>query len=148
MTGATADENKAIATRLREEVWNRGHLAVADELIAPDCVDHAAPPGHPAGGPAGIKQASAMYRRAFPDLAMTVDDLLAEGDRVATRWTMRGTHRGPFMGQPPTGKAVEVTGIEIVRIAGRQIVEHWVSADQLGLLQQLGLLPPPGQPGR
>ena len=86
-----------------------------------------------------------MYLTAFPDLHFTVEDLIAEGDKVVARLTVRGTQQGAFMGIPPTGKHVTVTGIDINRLAGGKSVEHWLNMDTLGLLQQLGVIPAPGQ---
>ena len=139
----SAEENKTIMRRIFE-VFNTGNLAVADEVIAADVVDHQAPPGV-APGRAGFKQLITMFRTAFPDIQMTIEEIIAEGDRVVARSTMRGTHRGEFMGIPPTGKQFTVTSIDIVHIAGGQGVEHWGNSDDLGMLQQLGVIPTPGQ---
>jgi len=138
-----SEQNKAIARRVFEEVWDRGNLAIADELVAADLVDHSAPPGMPAGRE-GFKQLVMMYRTAFPDVVMMVEDQVAEGDRVVTRWSGHGTHRGELMGIPPTGRQARVTGIGIDRIAGGKIVESWSNFDQFGMLQQLGVVPGPG----
>jgi predicted ester cyclase len=88
-----------------------------------------------------------MYLTAFPDLHLTIEDLIAEGDKVVDRQTARGTHQGTFMGIPPTGKQITVTAMNISRIVGGKIVEHWVELDTLGMLQQLGVVPMPGQAG-
>jgi steroid delta-isomerase-like uncharacterized protein len=138
-----SEANKAIVRRFSEEVMNRGNLRVIDELFAPNVVDHSIPPGFPAGI-AGVKQMAAMYRSAFPDVRSTIEDLVAEGDKVVVRWSATGTHRGELMGIPATGKRVTVTGIVIDRIAGGKIVEHWESFDQLSMMQQLGVVPAPG----
>jgi predicted ester cyclase len=106
-----------------EEVQSQGCLEVLDELVAPTVVNHTAPPGVPPDRE-GIRQLSALFRAAFPDGRMTVEDMIAEGDRVATRKTFRGTHQGAFMGLPPTGKPVEIGLIDIVRVAADRIVEH------------------------
>jgi steroid delta-isomerase-like uncharacterized protein len=98
-------------------------------------------PGLPPG-PAGLKPIIAGFRAAFPDLQVTVEDQIAEGDKVVTRYTMRGTHQGAFMGLPPTGKHVTVSGIQIERVVQGQIVEHWRKSDDLGMMQQLGAVPP------
>jgi steroid delta-isomerase-like uncharacterized protein len=141
-----AEENKAIARRLMTEVMNEGKLEVADELLAADWVDHdpANPPGS-ASGPDAFKQLATMYRAAFPDMKMTIEDMIAEGDRVVTRWTARGTHQGELMGAPPSGKQVTVTGIGIDRIAGGKIAESWGNWDTLGLLTQVGAIPEPAR---
>ena len=138
----SAEENKAIARRIMNEAMNDGRLEVADELIASDWVDHdpANPPDF-AGGPDAFKQLVSLYRGAFPDLRMTIEDMVAEGDRVVTRWTARGTHEGELMGVPPSGKQVTVTGIGIDRIAGGKVAESWGSWDTLGLLTQVGAIP-------
>jgi predicted ester cyclase len=119
-------------------------LSRADEFIAPNRVDHAAPPGMPVGL-AGAKQLLGMYLTAFPDFHLMVEDMIAEGDRVVARFTMRGTQQGVFMDIRPTGKQVMVTAIDINRIAGGKSIEHWLEMDTLGLLQQLGVVPTPGQ---
>ncbi len=139
-----AEGNKAIIRRFVEEVQNGGDLAAVDELTAPGYVNHSAPPGVP-GDREGLKQLTAMFRRAFPDGRMTIEEMVAEGDRVATRKTFRGTHRGELMGIPPTGRAVAIGLIDIVRLVDGKVVESWSAADDLGLLQQLGALPSPGQ---
>jgi predicted ester cyclase len=142
----SADANKALFRRFMEEVANQGHLAAVDELMAPDFTEHEAmPPGTPPGRE-GVKQAFAMVRAALPDLRVAIDDEIAEGDRVVFRETWRGTHRGELLGTAPTGKAVEFGVIDIVRVAGGKIVDHWAQTDWLSLLQQIGALPPPGQP--
>lgn len=141
----SAEENKVILHRLIEE-FNKGNLAAADESLAASFVDHSDPPGMPPGLE-GHKQVLSMLLSAFPDLHVQVEDLLAEGDKVASRFTMRATHKGNFMGIPPTGKQVTITGIEIVRAEGGKFVERWANIDALGMLQQLGAIPAPGQSG-
>ena len=132
------ENNKAIVRRAYEEVWNQGKLDVIDEIFAADLVGHIA--GSPdIHGPEGLKQFVTMYRTAFPDLQFTIEDQLAEGDKVATRWTSTGTHKGELMGIPPTGVQVKSTGICIARIAGGKFVETWPHSDDLGMLQQLGM---------
>lgn len=137
-----SEENKAVSRSVIEECFNKGNLALADELYTADYIDHNALPGMP-NGPEGFKQTAAMYRAAFPDIHITIEDQLAEGDKVVTRWTGSGTHQGELMGIPPTGKQVTVTGIGIDRIANGKIVEHWEIFDQLGMMQQLGVIPSP-----
>ncbi len=126
-----------------EEVLNKGNLEVIDELCSADVVDHAAPPGTPPGIE-GVKQMIGMYRAAFPELHITIEDMIAEGDKVACRYTLRGTHQGDLMGISPSGKQVTVRGIDIGRIVGGKSVEHWEVFDELGMMQQLGLVPPLG----
>lgn len=137
-----SEENKAVSRRVIEESFNQGNLAVIDELVAADYVDHNLPPGFPEGRE-GFKQLVAMYRAAFPDVQMTVEDVFAEGDKVAFRWTAIGTHQGELMGIPATNKQVTVTGIEIDRLVDGKIVEHWAEFDQMGMMQQLGVIPSP-----
>lgn len=138
---STAAHHKAIARRADEELFNRGNLAIADELFAPDFVYHDPASHEDWHGPASVKRYAAMLRAAFPDLELTVEDQVADGDRVAYRWTARGTHRGELLGLAPTGQPVALTGIAIMRLAGGQIVELWEHYDTLGLLQQLGARP-------
>ena len=128
--------------RFYDEVFNKKNRAAIDEFIAPNHVDHAAPPGMP-GGLQGVKQTINMYLTAFPDLHFTVEDLIAEGDKVVTRLTVRGTQQGEFMGIPPTGKHATVKAIDINRIVGGKSIEHWLEMDTLGLMQQLGVVPTP-----
>jgi steroid delta-isomerase-like uncharacterized protein len=111
-----------------------------DELYAPDFVYHPALQGLEA-----YKQSIELNFTGFPDLRFTIEDQLAEADKVVTRWTFRGTHQGPFQGIPPTGKQVTITGISIFRVANGKGVEVWTDADYLGMLQQLGVIPTPGQ---
>ena len=141
------EDNKATVRRFFDVMLNKANTDVADELFAADAVDHAAFPGQVAGRE-GFKQAVRMVHSAFPDIHYTAEDMIAEGDRVATRWSLRGTHAGEFLGIPPSGNRVTVTGINILRFAGGQIVECWETWDQLGLRQQLGLLPVPGEVGQ
>jgi steroid delta-isomerase-like uncharacterized protein len=138
------EENRAIVDRYREEVFNEKNLAAIPKYVAPHYVRR--DPGAPAEvrGPDGVKQLAAMFFAAFPDIHFDAEDIIAEGDKVVQRLTSRGTHQGEFMGIPPTGKQLTVTAIEIFRLADGQIAEQWVEADYLGLLQQLGVVPPMG----
>ncbi len=142
----STEENKALTRRLIEEAFNKRNLGMIDEFASPNAVDHAAPPGTPPG-PEGFKQMPGMFLNAFPDLNITIEDMIAEGDKVVGRFAFRGTHRGEFMGIAPTGKQVNVTGIEINRIVDGKFVEHWENFDELGMMQQLGVVPPPEQSG-
>ena len=135
-----SEENKALARRSIEDIFNTGNLDVADEVFAADYVDHDIPPGLPANLE-GFKQLVSMYRAAFPDLHITIEDVIAEGDKVVLRWVAKGTHQGDLMGIPPTNKQATVTGIDINRVAGGKIAEHWGNFDQMGMMQQLGLIP-------
>jgi steroid delta-isomerase-like uncharacterized protein len=138
----STEDHKALIRRLFEEVWNQGHLALVAEFYNPDHVEHT--PTGPLQGFEALKQFIAMYRSAFPDVHFTIEDQIAEGDRVATRWSARGTHQGPLMGIPPTGKQVMVTAIGLGRFAGGKLVEGWNEVDMLGLMQQLGVVPSMG----
>lgn len=140
-------ENKDLVRRFFEEVWNKGNPDALDEIDAPDVVNHNAPDGLPPGVE-GSKVFVRMYLSAFPDTRFTIDDQIAEGDRVVTRWTAEGTHKGDLMGIPPTGKHVTVTGIGISRIAGGRVVESWGEFDELGMMQQLGVVPMPEEAGK
>lgn len=140
----SAEQNKALIHRMYEEVHNKGNLDVLDEITATDFIDHNLAPGLPSGLD-GVKQLFTMFHSAFPDFHVTVEDMLAEGDKVVSRITMGGTHKGEFMGIPPTGKEVSVEVIDILRIAGGKAVERWGIFDQLGMMQQLDVAPEPAQ---
>lgn len=133
-------EAKQISRRVIEEVFNEGRLEAADELFGAGAVGHDPALPEPIDGPAGVKAVVAGYRAAFPDLRVTVDEQIADGTTVATRWTARGTHNGDFMGIPPTGRESTVTGITIDHISSGKIVESWSNWDALGLLKQLGVV--------
>ena len=137
-------ENKAIARRVIEEVWNKQDLDAVDDIYAPDVVIHGRPPDLPQGRE-GLKAYWGVFMRAFPDTHWTVEDQIAEGDKVVTRWTSTGTHTDELMGIPATGKEVSVTGIGIERIDGGQIVETWGEWDRLDMFQQLGVISSPGE---
>jgi predicted ester cyclase len=132
-------ENKAIARRFFDEIWNKGNFGVIDEHIAVNFVEHF--PGMESGRE-GFRRTAALFRKAFPDLELIIHDEIAEADRVVHRWTWKATHKGELYGMAPTGKHVEFSGMVIVRLEGVEIVERWTSLDMLGLLQQLGALPP------
>ena len=134
------DENKALAIRYFQEVWEQGDFALEDQLLAPDYVDHNAAPGFPPNR-TGHHQFLVHFRAAFPDVRYTMDDLIAEGDRVMDRWTVHATHLGEFLGIPPTGKVVTFWGIDILRIVNGRITDIWHLEDQLNVLQQLGIVP-------
>ena len=138
------EENKAIARRWLEQIWDKGSLAAMDELLTTNFVFNYAAPGM-ASDREGYKQTVTMYRTVSPDMHYAVDDIVAEGHKVVVRWTGRGTHKGDLMGIAPTGKQVTITGISILRITGGKIVEEWGEMNMLGALQQLGAFPPKGQ---
>ena len=131
--------HEALVRRFVEGVVNRGDAGLLAELVAPDHVRHA--PDGDLYGPEGVRIDVASWRTGFPDLRLDIEDLLAAGDRVATRFVLRGTHAGPFLGAAPTGRSVAVAGMGIDRVAGGRLAESWVSLDGLGLLRQLGRLP-------
>jgi len=133
---------KSIVHRILDEVFNQGNLAIVDELIAPDGISHHLSWGTPANR-MGLKQLIAMFRTAFPDLSCKIEDEITQDNKVAAHWKMRGTHTGPFLGNPPTNKPIVVQGLIYVCMENEQIIESWIMIDQMGMLQQLGLVPPP-----
>jgi steroid delta-isomerase-like uncharacterized protein len=140
----STEANKAIVRRFVDEVQSAGNIDAIDELCSSGFVNHSAPPGVPSNCE-GVKQVTAMFRQAFPDSYFTVEDMIAEGDKVATRKTFHGSHQGEFMGIPPTGQQVSIGLIDIVRIVDGQVVEHWSMGDNLGMMRQLGVIPTPEQ---
>jgi steroid delta-isomerase-like uncharacterized protein len=140
----STETNKAVARRLFEEVFNKKNLALAGELLAPGAVSHTAPPGT-ADGPEGLRQVATMLSSAFPDHHHTIEDMIAEGDKVVVSATFSGTHQGAFMGIPPTGKHFSQREIHILRITDGKLAEHWAVTDGLAMLRQLGMLPAPGR---
>ncbi len=140
----STEENKALVRREIEELFNHtGDLDVAGEVYAPDFVGHDPTLPEDLHGVEAARQFAASFRGAFPDLTCTIEDQLAEGDKVVSRWTARGTHQGDLMGIAPTGKSVTVTGFDEFRVADGKIAELWQEVDMLGLMQQLGALPAP-----
>ena len=140
-----AEANKAIVRRYRE-AHNTNNMAALDEIVAADLNAHNMLPGLPPGREGG-KMAHQGFLAAFPDGRTSTEDLIAEGDRVVERTSFRGTNTGSFLGAPPTGKPVQASSISIYRIANGKIVEHWGENDVTGVMVQLGLMSPPGQPG-
>jgi steroid delta-isomerase-like uncharacterized protein len=139
----SAEENKALVERFVEEFWNEGNTSAADELMALDAEIHM-PTGELVDVD-GLKGFAGTFRESFPDWHSTFEELVAEGDRVAERWTGRGTHQGELQGIPPTGKRVEVPGSVFYRIVGGKIVEFRGQLDMMSLMQQLGVIPSPQQ---
>ena len=140
----SAEANKEVLRAYVETIFNQRQMERADEFVAADYVDHAALPGQ-APGLEGAKRKWAMYLAGIPDLRVTIEELVAEGDRVAVRRSYGGTHQGELLGIPPTGKQVQISGISIFRLAEGKIAEHWEQLDRLALMQQLGVLPTPRQ---
>jgi steroid delta-isomerase-like uncharacterized protein len=136
----SVESNRALVSRIWDEVWNAGNLDTVDQVLSPDYFGNI-PSTAGIRGREGFKQLITSYRTAFPDVHLTVDDLIAEGDRVVARWTSRGTQTGPFGNIPPSGRSIEVPGISIFRIADGLIAEEWEGFDTLALMQQLGVIP-------
>jgi steroid delta-isomerase-like uncharacterized protein len=134
-----AEENKALVLRHWEEVVSKGKLDLIDEIFAPDFVAHEA--DQDIRGPEGVRQFILMLRAAFPDLQVTVEDVLAEGDKVVQRWHGHGSHQGELMGLPPSGKRISVAGMTISRFEEGKVAEEWELYDMMGMMQQLGALP-------
>jgi predicted ester cyclase len=132
-TDMSAEENKTVVRREQEELWNHtGDLDAAEELFV-------------AGQAEAAKREAADFRRGFPDVTSTIEDLVAEGDKVVARWRSRATHQGEYMDVPPTGNRIEFTGISIYRIEEGKIAASWNIEDQFGLMRQIGAVPEPGQ---
>ena len=142
----STEDNKAIVRKYRA-AHNQNNLDALDAIVAQDLISHSALPGLPPGL-AGGKAAHQFFMGAFPDTQTTTEDLVAEGDKVMERYSARGTHKGEFMGAPPTGKKFAVESIVIYRLANGKIVEMWGLNDSQGLKTQLGLMPAPGQPAK
>jgi len=134
-----SEQNKNLIRRAVDEIWNRRNFAILGELVSSDFVVHVT--GEEIHGREGVKQFYTMLHRAFPDIHFTIEDQIAEGDKVVTHWSAQGTHLGEFNGIPATGKQFKVTGIDIDRIVDGKSVERWTNMDELGLLQQLGIVP-------
>jgi steroid delta-isomerase-like uncharacterized protein len=135
-----SEGNKFVIRRSFEELWNKGNLSLADELFAPN-YDHHDPSTPDFGrGPESERKRATLYRTAFPDLQLTIEDIIAEGETVMARWSCRGTHKGDLSGIAPTGKQFNISGVSIARLANGKMVECWVNWDALGLMQQLGVV--------
>ena len=132
------DENKALVRRFYEEVWDKGNLDVADEVFAADYVRHDPRAADPAPGPEGQKRVAGDFRRAFPDLRFEVELIVAEGDLVAARWHAWGTHSGPWAMVEPTGRTIDYSGVNFLRVQDGKVVEIWNHRDDLGLMEQIG----------
>jgi steroid delta-isomerase-like uncharacterized protein len=140
------EENKAIVSRFFEEGPSKGNLSAANKLLSSDFVIYGPLPASP--GIEGINEIITTCRTAFEHLNVTIEDMIAEDDKVVARFTARGIHKGNFMDLPATGKPIIMTGIEIFRIKNGKIHEIWAEANLLGLMQQLGIIPAPGNQDR
>ncbi len=140
----STEENKAIIRRMTEELYNQGHIEHADDFFADTYVHHDPASPHVRDRD-GLKETVRAFRAGCPDLQITTDDLVAEGDQVTKRWTIRATHTRDLSGLPPTGKRIALSGLELFRLADGKIVECWTAYDNLSLLQQLGAIPTPEQ---
>jgi steroid delta-isomerase-like uncharacterized protein len=136
-----SEHNKAIVRRLFAELWNNGNLSVADEVFAPTYTHHDASTPDFGKGPDSEKRRASLYRNAFPDIHLTIEDVIAEGETVMTRWSCRGTHKGDLNGIAATGKHITISGVTIARVSNGKIVEGYVNWDALGLMHQLGVVP-------
>ena len=140
----STEENKAIIRRMTEEFYNQGNIERADDFFADTYVHHD-PASPQVRDRDGLKETVRAFRAGCPDLHVTSDDLVAEGDQVTKRWTIHATHTGDLAGLPPTGKRIALSGLELFRLADGKIVECWSAYDNLSLLQQLGAIPTPEQ---
>lgn len=136
----TPEENKAIVQRYLDTAWNKRDTSIVDELVAPDFVQHAAnvPPGRD-----GIKKFFENLYVGIPDAHFALHSIIAEGNKVATMFTVGGTHQGPFLGIPPTGKSLALTGMALLVLRDGKITENWNEIDMLSALRQLGVIPKP-----
>ena len=134
-------ETMKLVSRIPDEIWNKGELTACDEVFSPGYVGHL--PFNDVHGPEQFKGLVAAFRSAYPDVHLTVDDLFIVGDRVAMRWTSRGTHLGSMMGAPPSGNKIEIMGISLFRVEDGQIAEEWEGFDTLKMMQQIGAIPTP-----
>ncbi len=135
-----SEGNKFVIRRSFEELWNKGNLSLADELFTPNYEHHDTSSPDFGRGPESEKKRAALYRTAFPDLQLTIEDIIAEGQTVMARWSCRGTHKGDLSGIAPTGKQVTISGVSIARFTNGKMVEGWVNWDALGLMRQLGVV--------
>ena len=136
-----SEGNKFVIRRSFEELWNKGNLSLADELFAPNYAHHDPSTPDVGRGPESEKKRANLYRTAFPDLRLMIEDIIAEGETVMVRWSCRGTHKGDLSGIAPTGKQININGVSIARFTNGKMAEGWVNWDALGLMQQLGVVP-------
>jgi steroid delta-isomerase-like uncharacterized protein len=135
-----SDTNKNVVRRLFEEVWNKGHQPVADELFAQNYSHHDSSTPDVGRGPESEKKRVTLYRNAFPDIRFTIEDIISEGETVTARWSCHGTHKGDLNGIAATGKQVTISGISVARFTNGKMIEGWVNWDALGMMQQLGIV--------
>jgi steroid delta-isomerase-like uncharacterized protein len=136
----SSEQNKVNMSRLMVDLFAKGDISVADELVMPDFIEHSAAPGLPAGI-AGLKAIAQIIRAGFPDFEVLVDDAVAEGDRVALRLTERGTHKGVMFGVPPSGRYASWSAMHLIRVKDGKMAEHWDVVDLLSMMQQIGGIP-------
>ena len=141
----SAEETKMIYRRYAEEIWNEGKDELIEELVSPDLEIHYTALPEPIRGREGLRQFIAMFKSALPDLRFDLEELVAEGDKVGVTWTGTGTHKGDLMGIPPTGKQLRLQGMSWARVRDGKLEENRIFSDDLGLMQQLGVIPAPGQ---
>jgi steroid delta-isomerase-like uncharacterized protein len=135
------EQNKALMRKYIEEAWNKGDLDFIDKNFSADFVNHGTFPGQSTDRD-GVKWVISNIRNAIPNVHFTIEDMIAEGDKVVTRWLAKGTHKGDFMGTKPTGNKISVSATVIDRIKDGKVIEHWANRDDLSFLQQVGLIPP------
>src|ERR687889_727811 len=143
----SAEESKATMRRYLDVFEQGNNLDILDELVAPDYINQTPATPELPTGPEGVKGVVTMFQSAMPDLRVIVQDMIAEGDKVATRYTLEGTHRGELFGVPPTGQRLSIKSISVERVLEGKIREHWRVTDSLDMMQQLGVVPEPGQEG-
>ena len=140
---ASLEQNKALMRNYIEEAWNKGNLDFVDKNFSSDFVGHGTFHGQPTNRD-GVKSVISTIRNAIPDLNITIEDMLAEGTKVASRWVTKGTHKGDLMSAKPTGNKISVSETAVFRVKDGKVVEAWANRDDLGFLQQIGLIPPLG----
>jgi steroid delta-isomerase-like uncharacterized protein len=136
-----SDANKRVVRRLIDELWNQGNPSAAEELFTPNYTHHDPSTSDFGRGPESEVKRMNLYRGAFPDLRITIENIISESDTVMARWSCHATHKGELNGIAPTGKTIDLTGISVVRLSGGKVAEGWVQWDTLGMLQQLGVVP-------
>lgn len=141
INNGNSEQNKNLVQRVVSEVWNDGNFDVIDELVTNDFVIHSRRPEEELKGPKQVREFYTNLRKAFPDLKFTIHDQVAEGDKVVTHFSATATHKGDFKGIPATGNKINFTGVDIDRISNGKFVECWTNIDELGLMQQLGIIP-------